>query len=158
MSVGRKEMLILGLFLLSLSVFYSPVLAEEIRQATISQLQGDVEVRMAGSDWKPAEVGMTLHEKDEIRTAGGAYAEIMLDDAGKTGKFDLEENSHLTLSQMVLDSGTGEKTTLLDLAIGRVLIQAAKLQGNSKFEVKTPTSTAGVRGTVFEVVVEKEER
>lgn len=158
MKVGKREIFILGLFVLSLVLFYSPVFAEEIRQATISQLQGDVEVRMAGSGWKPAEVGMVLHQKDEVRTGDESYAEFMLDNAGETGKFDLEENSQLTFSQMMLDSTTGDKTTLLDLAIGRVLIQAAKLQGNSKFEVKTPTSTAGVRGTVFEVVVEKEEK
>jgi hypothetical protein len=50
---------------------------------------------------------------------------------------------------------TGDKTTLLDLAIGKVLVQTQKLQGDSKFEVRTPTALTGVRGTIFEVTVKE---
>ena len=47
------------------------------------------------------------------------------------------------------------QTTLLDLAIGKILISAEKLDTpDSKFEVKTPTSVVGVRGTAFSVEVE----
>ena len=51
------------------------------------------------------------------------------------------------------DPKTGNKMTLLDLAVGKVLVHAAKLKGGSRFEVRTPTAISGVRGTVFEVEV-----
>ena len=43
--------------------------------------------------------------------------------------------------------------TLLVVGIGSVLVKADKLVGASKFEVKTPTSIIGIRGTIFEVYV-----
>ena len=54
---------------------------------------------------------------------------------------------------METESKTGDKTTLLDLALGKVLVHVEKLQGKSKFEVRTPTALTGVRGTTFTVEV-----
>ncbi|MBN1688101.1 MAG: FecR domain-containing protein, partial [Candidatus Omnitrophica bacterium] len=70
-------------------------------------------------------------------------------------KIELKPKSRLKMTTLEMDAITGEKITLLDLAIGKVLVHASKLQGESKFEVRTPTSTTGVRGTVFEVSVEE---
>lgn len=130
--------------------------AQDLRHALVSELKGDVQVRVKGNGWQRAEVGMTLYEKDEIRTSKGAFAEILLDQGASTGKVEMKEKSHLKLNTLGLDHATGEKTTLLHLAIGKVLVHAEKLKGKSKFEVKTPTSTTGVRGTIFEVSVEEE--
>ena len=139
-----------------LALFTLTASGASIRQATLSKVKGEVTVRMKGGEWKDAVKGMVLNEKDEIKTAPGGFAELALDERGKTGKVELKENSHLRINTLSLDSKTGDKVTLLDLAIGKVLIRAQKLKGNSKFEVKTPTSTSGVRGTVFEVNVEEE--
>ena len=98
---------------------------------------------------------MLLHEKDEIKTFDKSSVLILLDQGGETGKLELKEKSHLRLNTLKLDAQSGEKVTLLDLAIGKVLVYAEKLRGDSKFEVKTPTATTGVRGTVFEVSVEE---
>ena len=68
---------------------------------------------------------------------------------------DVSEKSQLSLATLVKDTTSGLKKTLLDLAIGQVLIKAEKLDTpDSKFEVKTPTSVVGVRGTKFSVRVE----
>ena len=136
--------------------FTQTVFAASSRQATLSKIKGKVTVRIKGGEWKDAVKGMVLTEKDEIKTAPGGFAELTLDEHGKTGKVELKEKSRLRLNTLSLDPKTGDKITLLELAIGKVLIRAQKLKGNSKFEVKTPTSTSGVRGTVFEVSVEEE--
>ena len=47
------------------------------------------------------------------------------------------------------------ESTLLNVDEGSILIKAQKLVGDSKFQVKTPTSIVGIRGTVFEVSVPK---
>ncbi len=143
--------LILAFFLDSRGVY-----AQEVRTAIISDLRGAVEVKMHGEDWKPAEEGMVLHEKDEIRTLQDGFSKLLLDEEAGTGKLELKENSLLRLNTMQIDAA-GEKTTYLDLALGKVLVHAEKLNADSKFEVRTPTTTTGVRGTVFEVEVEKSE-
>ncbi len=132
--------------------FCAAVSAEQVRQGQITEVRGEVLVRLQGGDWKPAEMGMMLKEKDEIRTAKGGFAEIVLD-GGDVGRLELKENSHFRVNTLGLNS-SGDKVTLLDLAIGKVLVHAEKLRGDSKFEVRTPTSTTGVRGTEFEVSVE----
>lgn len=125
------------------------------RQAVLSQIRGPVEVRIAGSRWQSAQLEMTLREKDEIRTGNGGFAEILLDRGGSSGKLELKAKSHLLLTSLTWDEASGEKSTFLDLAIGKVLVHAEKLKPNSKFEIRTPTATTGVRGTVFEVSVEE---
>lgn len=133
----------------------TPLFAEVGRVAEISELQGDVWFRKGGTaEWKGAEKGLLLLESDEIKTGENASAVILLDTAGETGKLDLSANTQMRLETMKKDPATEDKTTLLDLAVGKVLIKAEKLKNNSSFQVKTPTSICGVRGTLFEVAVE----
>ena len=129
--------------------------SQEVRRAVIDEIKGVVDVRIGGGDWRTAELGMMLYEKDEIRTARGAFAKLFLDNRGATGQIEIEEDSLLRINTIQIDPATGDKITYLDLAIGKVLVQAEKLQGDSKFEVRTPNASAGVRGTVFEVTVDK---
>lgn len=125
----------------------------EAKQATIDKVKGEVLARLQAGAWQIAQRGMILNEKDEIKTGEGAEAEVLLD-RGKVARVEIREKSFFRLHTLKQDAGTGDRTTLLDLAIGKVLIRAEKLKGNSKFEVRTPTATTGVRGTVFEVAVE----
>jgi hypothetical protein len=131
----------------------SPCFGTAIREAKLGKVSGNVQVRVAQGPWQKAASGIVLREGDEVRTSPGAAAEILLD-GGDVGKLDLREDSEFKFTQL-LEKSNGEKITLLDLAVGRVLVHAGKLKGDSKFEVRTPTSTTGVRGTVFEVAVEK---
>jgi len=66
----------------------------------------------------------------------------------------MHPTSRMRLNTLELNQETGEKTTVLDLAIGKVLIHAEKLKGDSVFNVRTPNSTTGVRGTTFTVSAE----
>lgn len=150
MNVCKALVLVLCVLFVS-----APVFAEAVRVAEISNLEGAVWYRKSGTtEWKGAEKGMLLLENDEIKTGENAKAEILLDTAGETGKLDLTANSQMRFETMGKDPATEDKTTLLDLAVGKVLIKAEKLRGNSTFQVKTPTSICGVRGTLFEVTVE----
>lgn len=140
----------LGLVTFLLFLMSATASADQVRQATLTNFAGDVMVRQDGGEWKPATSGVIMKINDEIKTSSGAFAEVLLDN----GSVKIHEKSHFKIDTMNLDPATGEKVTYLNLAIGRILIQAQTLQGNSKFEVRTPTSTTGVRGTVFEVSIE----
>ncbi len=139
-----------GLVTFLLFFMSATVSADMARQATLANFSGDVMVRQGTGDWKPAKPGLTISVNDEIKTSSGAKAEVLLDN----GTVNINEKSHFKIATMDLDPVTGEKITYLNLALGRILVHAQKLQGNSKFEVRTPTSTTGVRGTVFEVSVD----
>ena len=140
----------LGLVTFLLFFVSATASADQVRQATLTNFAGDVMVRQDGGEWKPATNGIVMKINDEIKTSSGASAEVLLDN----GEVQIREKTHFKIDTMDLNPATGEKTTYLNLALGRILIHAQKLQGDSKFEVRTPTSTTGVRGTVFEVSVD----
>lgn len=124
------------------------------REAKILDMQGSVTVRTVDGEKVPAEMGMALHEGDIIKTGSGAFALVKLE-GPETATVEVNENAQMLLSEMQMDTEKGTQNTLLDLAIGKILIKADKLHSDkSKFEVKTPTSVVGVRGTTFAVEVE----
>lgn len=141
--------------LLIVAVVTSSVFALEKRTAQIASLNGTAEVRLAGkSEWIPAALGMTLNEGDTLKTAPKSTAVLDIDQ-GKVGVIEMKEGSQMLIAELTAIPETDTSKTLLDLAIGEVLVRAQKVHGEaSKFEVKTPTSIVGVRGTIFNVKVE----
>lgn len=132
-----------------------PAFAEGDRFVTITKAKGDVMMRAGGNEaWIPAEKGMILKEMDELKTGDGSKVEIQLDEKGETGKVQLKSDGLMRLTKMLKDMKTDKKQTLFDLARGKLTVKAAKLKEEEKFEIRTPTNVAGVRGTVFEVSVE----
>ncbi len=149
----KIKLQMMGLVALALLFWGGAAMAAGSRQATISNIRGEVFIRQDQGDWKAAQPGIVLNQGDEMKTSSGGFAELLLDD-GKVGSVQIKEKSLFKLETMQEDQATGDKSTLLNLAIGKVMVHAEKLRGNSKFEVRTPTSTTGVRGTMFEVSVD----
>ncbi|MCM8773389.1 MAG: FecR domain-containing protein [Candidatus Omnitrophica bacterium] len=143
-----KIILIFGLIISESILGYS-----EERVGIIEEIKGKVEVKSSGGRWEEAKLGMVLREEDTIRTKGNSYALLSLR-GEEEAIVEIKENSELMLSELGIDE-EGVTRTLLDLAIGEVLIKVDKLrERGSNFEVKTPTSIVGVRGTIFSVKVE----
>lgn len=134
----------------------SACLADDgMRNATILDLKGEVMIKNAGqAAWRPAKVSDILAEGSFVKTGPEAKAVIRIDD-GDTAVVDVGEKSLVSFTTLIKEASTGIKKTLLDLSIGQVLVKAEKLDTpDSKFEVKTPTSVVGVRGTRFSVKVD----
>lgn len=125
------------------------------REATIVKAEGDVQVmiREEGA-FKPAKEGMVLSEGDIIKTGPSGAALLNIAGYAKGSLVRMRENTQLNLDILKEDLGTNRKVTVLDVSIGKILIQAEKLKEGSRFEVKTPTSVVGVRGTKFAVEVD----
>ncbi len=130
--------------------------AMEKRTASIVSIDGSAQVKAAGqASFSAASVGMVLNEGDTIKTASKSWVLLNVDGKGQTATVEVKENSQMLLAELLVDAKGGSSKTLLDLAMGEVLIKAQKVHGEeSKFEVKTPTSIVGVRGTTFNVKVE----
>ncbi|HRQ41202.1 MAG TPA: FecR family protein [Chloroflexota bacterium] len=92
---------------------------------------------------------LTVNQGDRITIPDGSAAQLSLYDGSIV---EIAGGSTLELSELV----TNDKTyrVQLSLAAGRTLNRVVKLLGtDDKFEVRTPSSTASVRGTVFTVAV-----
>ena len=154
----KKVSLIWGIVMLVLAFSMGSVQAQDqARFVEVKSLKGLVEVKVEGADWKLAEKGMILRVGDEIRTGSQSYAEMFIDEKAETGKMEVLENTRFRINTLDLDEAKGDKTTYMDVVIGGLKLDVEKLEGDSKFEVYTPTSTVGVRGTIFEVLVGEEE-
>lgn len=140
---------------LTLGVFALSFAEETGRTAAVKELKGTVEVKTPKAGWVAAQVGMILNQQDIIRTKKDSWAVINLDGSGETATVEIKQNSQMKLAELKQNKEQGTQNTLLDLALGEILIKAQKLHSEkSKFEVKTPTSIVGVRGTTFSVAVE----
>jgi len=151
-----KVLLITGLVLTLSSLAMA---GEAKRTASISDLKGKVEVYTKQTKgWVEAKAGMLLNEGDMLRTMGGSWALLNVDGRAETATVEVKENSQLKMAQLLENKANSSQSTLLDLALGEVLIKAKKLHSEkSKFEVKTPTSIVAVRGTTFSVAVKSVE-
>ena len=121
---------------------------------TVTILSGDVQVRHgATGTFVSATDGEVLAGGDSLRTADGARA-ILTYFEGST--VSIEPNSELAIETASALSD-GSTVVVMQQTVGRTWHVVTKLiTGNSKYEVKTPASTASVRGTAFEVVSDGE--
>ncbi|MFH1380564.1 MAG: FecR domain-containing protein [Candidatus Omnitrophota bacterium] len=153
---------ILGLLLVAvvgvalLAYTYTAEAAE--KKITISEMQGKVQIKEAGaSSWKLAEWGMRLGSGDTVRTGAGAYADLSFNGMAQTALVRVEASSEMAIDTFTTSKIMNRRKILLDLAIGEVLVKANKLKNQSQFQVRTPTSIVGVRGTGFKVKVTAEQ-
>lgn len=133
---------------------FTGILKDGTRYGTLRKPGRDVFVRKPGGEWIAATDGMVILAGDEVRTAKNGSVEVVLD-GGKIGAVDVKGGSLFRINKAETDPATGDQATLLDLALGKILVKVERLKGGSKFEVKTPTALTGVRGTVFEVIVKE---
>lgn len=114
---------------------------------TVTVISGDVEVRhSATGSFVIATDGEVLTAGDTLRTGEGSRA-VLTYFEGST--VSVEPNSELTIETASAFTD-GSTVVVMQQHFGRTWHVVTKLiTGNSKYEVKTPASTASVRGTAF---------
>jgi len=118
--------------------------------STLSAVRGDVVVRHADGTVAPANEGDVIVAGDAIRTGSGALAEITYFE-GSTVR--IEAHTELVVERLS-SSPDGGTVVAMWQAVGRTWHVVTKLiTGGSRYEVRTPSSTATVRGTIFAVDV-----
>ena len=115
---------------------------------SLTVLSGDVLVRHGVGDFVAARDGEVLGEGDSIRTSTDARA-VLTYFEGST--VTIEPSSELTIDN-ASTLADGSTIVVMTQSLGRTWHVVTKLvTGFSKYEVKTPASTASVRGTEFQV-------
>jgi hypothetical protein len=107
---------------------------------------GTTSVAHGNSDYVSATDGEILRPGDRVRTDAGAHALVTFFD-GST--LELEPSTTVQIDAAAM-AGNGSITIQLSQAIGRTWASVQRLtRSDSKFDIKTPSSTASVRGTAF---------
>ncbi len=115
-------------------------------EATLVSLRGSVEVALPGTPYRSGKEGEVLGEGSRVRTGAQSEAMLRLDD-GSTLK--LRERGEMQVAAVKRPEST--KTAMV-LFFGRLWSKVTK-SGSDHFDVVTPTTTAGVRGTEFTTAV-----
>lgn len=112
---------------------------------------GDAEYTEDGSTWKKLNPGMVLKAGSTVKTDAAATVDLFLKANGPVVR--VTPGTSLALTTLTFDEADGETviTTELGLSSGRILGAVKKLAAASKYEVKTPTGTCGIRGTKFDI-------
>ncbi|WP_340006222.1 FecR domain-containing protein [Paenibacillus sp. FSL K6-0276] len=142
-------------FILLFSILWPAVVTEakdSVKVGKITAVSGKSEVKKSGGTKKfNAFKGMAITQGDTIIT--GTDGQISLDlDANK--EVTIGAGTTLTISQLVESAKALGGKTSLKLQNGQVMIKVKKkLDGDSRFEIETPTAIMGVMGTEFFVSV-----
>ena len=108
---------------------------------------GDVKV-----DGRPAGKGTPVSPGQEIAAGPDSAATIRLNDGSQ---LLLQSNSRMRIVDLKQNPASGGRRSLFDLVAGRVEVLAQpRASSESRFEIRTQTAIAGVRGTSFRVTSE----
>lgn len=119
-------------------------------QAKVSMLVGEVKIKTADGKRKKAETGAELSSGDMIITGVESKAEVLFN----TGDL-LVVGEMASVKMEIKENEKKGQDTHLNTYLGRLFVDVKKLaRGLNQFSVSTPTATAAIRGTSFEVVVD----
>ena len=118
----------------------------------LTEISGKVTVLTAGStNWTEAEIGMQLEAGDRIKTEADSSALITFFEGSTT---ELQPNTEMAIEELSIAVETGATTVSLEQSLGKTKSRVAKLiDPGSRYEVTTPSGSAVVRGTEYEVEV-----
>jgi hypothetical protein len=134
----------LPVLIISLMLAASGLFAQT--QAVVKQLSGKVEIKGPGATaWVPAKVGQQLAKGSFISTGFNSTAVLALG----ASVLSVKPLTRMQLEELIAREGT--VSTSLFLQVGKVNAAVKVAEGvKQDFTVKSPVSTAAVRGTDFE--------
>lgn len=125
------------------------LLPDEPNQGTISAFSGQVKASAADGREVRVTLGAVVREGARIETGSNSFLTLTLADKSRVS---IPSNSHIKLTQLRMARYTKSPRTEVTLLQGRVESYVAPLDSNKgRFEVRTPFSVTGVRGTHFRV-------
>jgi hypothetical protein len=120
-------------------------------------VKGDVQVKTAKGEMTKARIGGKVFPKDVVITGKDSRAKIVMVD---NNEINVSPESQVEIQHYEYDPAGGKKDVLLNVIYGKVRSKVEqKYDGKtSKFQIKTPSAVAGVRGTDFMVGFNRADR
>ncbi|MEE9911691.1 MAG: FecR family protein [Deltaproteobacteria bacterium] len=131
---------------LMVSLLFFVALAQASPIGKITGITGNADITPAGENQaKKLAAGDTVSTGDIVRTKSKSKAEIAFNDGNI---LRLAENTRLKIAEYM--SGRDKKVSIISLLRGKIQNTVNTVGGEGgRYEVHTPTSVCGVRGTVF---------
>jgi hypothetical protein len=144
---------LLAVFIAIIGILAAQSLFLITRLATVDQVAGKVEMRAAHrTDWQPVKKGMMIQVGSVIRAGAKSHAVLKWADGSR---IKLDSGSRILFHKWTVSKVTGSGSASFQQFVGRVIFLIKKaFRGRQKFEVRTPTVLAAVRGTTFDVDVQ----
>lgn len=122
----------------------------EAALATVSIVKSEFEKQPAGGAFTAAIDGEALNRTDNVRTDTDGRGFLTFFD-GST--FEVEPGARVALVELAKQPD-GATVVAIEQTLGRSWSSVQKFTNpNSRFEIRTPSATAAVRGTLLEVIV-----
>ncbi len=119
-------------------------------KAAVVKVSGSVRIlNQGGISWHDAKVNEVIGTGSQIETKENGQIEIKLDN---NNVINLKPNTKLILQKLTANLKTGDYENLLESNIGKIRAKVDKMKGASRFEIKTPTAVACVRGTIMYLI------
>jgi len=131
----------LALVICAVVLFAGTVSAAE-EKGKVTYIEGRAFI-VRGMRTIPVKVGTELLAGDVVAVEEGSACSI---DLINTGLLKISEKTKFEIPEQQAQQ---ERTSSISLFFGGIWTEAKKLLQGESFEIKTPTATAGVRGTVF---------
>ena len=142
-AVAGATLVVVLAFTFGSNVTFAPALSELASHSTLTVVEGDVLVSRHGEDFSAARVGDVVAAGDTIRTGARASAEITYFQGSSVR---LEPGRELVVARLATGSHGGTVLGMMK-TIGRTWYVVSELiSGGSRYEVRTPSATASVRG------------
>lgn len=131
-------------------VLFTPalILANASSYGLFMVVKGDIKVINAQNQSNAVKVGSKIHPGETVVSGAEARAKIVMSDRNV---INISPGTTLKIEKYENNPKTGEKNVLLNLQDGKARTNVEqKYDGEkSKFQIRTPTAVAGVRGTQF---------
>ena len=113
--------------------------------ALVRRIVGKVEIQRPGEAWIPAEVGMELPLKATISTGFNSQAVLEV----RSSVLTLRALTRIRIDELGVRDNVA--VTGLSMPVGRIRAEVRTTEGlSTDFRVRSPVSTAAVRGTGFD--------
>ncbi|MNR79204.1 FecR protein [compost metagenome] len=125
------------------------LLADEPTEATVIARNGNITATAADGRVMTIDIGSRVAEGMRITTGSNSFLTLSLADQSR---ISVPSNSNVLIAKLRKSLYTASPRTEVKLLRGRVVSRVSPLDTNKgRFEVRTPASVAGVRGTHFRV-------
>lgn len=151
-----RKMAVFFIFVFMIIVLVGAFLGQSLmvmqRIAHVSNVLGPVQVKARSQqEFRPLADARFVKAGDTLST--GPETSLALNWVDGT-RIRVGPNTVMTVLQCHINKSTDAETSVFRLDLGQIWIRIIKvLSQQSKFEIRTPTATAGVRGTTFSVNV-----
>ncbi|MBP7653378.1 FecR domain-containing protein [Candidatus Dependentiae bacterium] len=131
--------------------------ADDLIKVEVDYVEGIAHMRSAGTNyWETIKPGMLIMQGADIRTGNGGVVDLKFDEKtyvrvgeNTTTKVEQAEQSEYEVKKLFFSKKQPQKKISLNMEKGSLLSKVGKLSSQSSFNIKTPTSVCGVRGTLF---------